>query len=1475
MAKKRYVHKTVRPSDGGRLLTATAEETVGISNYVEKQNFRRDLDGEVRREGWELLSGHVEIGDSDDPQPASSVRLLHEFTDHLGAPRLVAARGGALYAFIPNTGTDYVRNSAKKDASLVVETIDGSGGITAVGIISKGYGYPAGYVTLAVTSSSGSSATLSANVVGTYIDSVGITAAGSGYAIGDVVTATIDRYDALESGLPYWDETLGGTGWRLIASGLHNLDDAVEGVRRWECVEVNGYAIFNNGYDLPLIFKSDWDEAIPLYGLRENRVASVGTIQSYDGRLVCADIVEIDTGFDIVKGNALGTYGCVYDMTEYGFGSDITTRRNQYSMMWSAYGEPWLFNQSEPCKVKKNEVKVVLTEGSDFAVEGNGATFNVGDPVFIEGAGVLGGRLSLKHSGNATVKGISGTTADIFTKTDHGLKDGQLINVVRVGTGGGPVEGANYYIELIDKDHFKLNTTHTRRAVATAVLNGTTLSFNVTDHGAGYASAPPVDLAGYTGGGSPAVPSINSVGQVTDIPDATGWSLTTDGTRQVVTIGRPPSTNVDITDTITDMIITKPDVIDQYRSVIDEAVKQISKVSISRTVPSATCSDSQYTTESTCTANSGAWLFVHSAISYKIQINNEKYELIHDPSTTTKDFEATATAETISSLFASRINDVSTEVFADSGPDGLILDAKIAGVGFDVTTETTDANGEIASAVTTANGNSGATKAEINEAYIQLYGTAVDVESETLSINNSITISAIEGPYGQIVANGALVPTPVWGTYDPVYEISITMNAGTTAETTTILSYDFSTWYNSTFSFGTYSSISTSDYPDVVGSAFVAGLAHAIMDSPTLGAQINVSVSGWDSKQPYLWYWPKTIGDTISINSINNTTISYTPPASGQDDVWENISAWASNMGSGYWYHASAGFFYWDGSSEWVYMAYDSAGSNANSAWVYVGRYDDSYYYMDGISVYKPREDLKRAIFLDAYAETETETSTLRRSVSMAGAIFPDHTLGAGYQDYQEDGTPIIKLEQIGDHLACYRENGYFFVSKTGPTATPFTFKTRYQGRNVPSFRHSILNMGGKKHIYAGYNGIFEISLAQPQPIPSVTLAAATRFWEEISEAESEYVFTTNNVLTNEHFIHLPDPTGGYLEGAGFSDNASTIAYDYKYGTVSTINAAFTAGGSFRQPSSVIQPPPNDYAEFTYIMALDMPSWTSGHNGHYLTQYGISPPIDSVDAKSIYTREVYGYASASGPWPYDSKLKYGLITFEDTFNEKDLRSYILHVADVNSSVDIEIYTAYTTGATDSEKYLFGEENDPSSAIVLSDLKNENAIPLYLRAPIFQDTIRVTGTVNAAQYTTHKITGPILSGDIHRIAFDSGLSIQVTAPNTTGVITFIEQTSALVNAINASLDSPVTAAQKGIGLFGGNIFTLTAKDPTATFTAVLTAPVNNGGSVVTNISSHASTTESSIKVIGRTFEVAGIYDRASMQMVGIGGSNVIS
>ena len=67
----RYRHKTIKPADGGALINVASLENVGESNYCQKVNMRRNVDREVRREGWE----YFKPGDSPDAPIAPGVIL--------------------------------------------------------------------------------------------------------------------------------------------------------------------------------------------------------------------------------------------------------------------------------------------------------------------------------------------------------------------------------------------------------------------------------------------------------------------------------------------------------------------------------------------------------------------------------------------------------------------------------------------------------------------------------------------------------------------------------------------------------------------------------------------------------------------------------------------------------------------------------------------------------------------------------------------------------------------------------------------------------------------------------------------------------------------------------------------------------------------------------------------------------------------------------------------------------------------------------------------------------------------------------------------------------------------------------------------------------------------------------------------------------------------------------------------------------
>ena len=78
--------------------------------------------------------------------------------------------------------------------------------------------------------------------------------------------------------------------WRPILAGQQTVTN---GAHRWEGVNLNGFAVFNNGRDLPVTYRIGDTDAVPIYELREQGVAAVGTICEHSGILLVMDIKEI------------------------------------------------------------------------------------------------------------------------------------------------------------------------------------------------------------------------------------------------------------------------------------------------------------------------------------------------------------------------------------------------------------------------------------------------------------------------------------------------------------------------------------------------------------------------------------------------------------------------------------------------------------------------------------------------------------------------------------------------------------------------------------------------------------------------------------------------------------------------------------------------------------------------------------------------------------------------------------------------------------------------------------------------------------------------------------------------------------------------------------------------------------------------------------------------------------------------------
>ena len=323
----RFKHVTVRPKDGGQLFTAISAETAGAANYVVKQDFRRELDQEIRREGYDYFVPD-ENGDGTSnsfsdtlaeigthPFPGGSgvsgnIELVHMIRRTNGQTAIIVAQKTATdYKFYKYTGRDDMRY-----------------------------------------------------VLGRDDDNDGTIESSEPY---------IQTSDSYFSTAP--------VSWKLIGSGYSHKGN------RWEAVNINGYTIFNNGYDLPFAYRIEWEEVKPLNNLREAGIVNVGSITEYNGILLLSDVTELEeveywfSNPDKIVGSSWNPYGIV---------TNVNTNRYHNRLIWSQINEPEKFGAAIKGSITANQLGVTL-KYKDY-----GEGFSVGQQVTITGAGTAGGNLT-------------------------------------------------------------------------------------------------------------------------------------------------------------------------------------------------------------------------------------------------------------------------------------------------------------------------------------------------------------------------------------------------------------------------------------------------------------------------------------------------------------------------------------------------------------------------------------------------------------------------------------------------------------------------------------------------------------------------------------------------------------------------------------------------------------------------------------------------------------------------------------------------------------------------------------------------------------------------------------------------------------------------------------------------------------------------------------------------------------------------
>ncbi len=292
-----------------------------------------------------------------------------------------------------------------------------------------------------------------------------------------------------------------------------------------------------------------------------------------------------------------------------------------------------------------------------------------------------------------------------------------------------------------------------------------------------------------------------------------------------------------------------------------------------------------------------------------------------------------------------------------------------------------------------------------------------------------------------------------------------------------------------------------------------------------------------------------------------------------------------------------------------------------------------------------------------------------------------DQSTIVGFQDLQDDASHICGFRSFNGQIAVYFKGG---VKKgrihmgryTGVLATPFDFgRAKYTGENVPTWGEAIAEVRGQYHVYPSNGRFYAFDGVNEPYIYKSCDDARDLLLTGIKPGDD--VWAVKNPATHEIWFCRPD---------------KTFAYDYEFDTVSEIDAEFGAAAYVQRPG---------WEDDWFVIAI---------NGTLYT-YGL---VKGADLE-IQTWLRDGVAARH-------QITFGLWTMGDTFNEKDLRSYVPLFGSGQTDVPLTVNLYGGFSASNPPELLLAEE---------IELPTKNGIiPTHYRALYFQDEIVVESDIDA-------------------------------------------------------------------------------------------------------------------------------------------------
>ena len=215
-------------------MTDISKPEVGVANYRIKRDWRRFNDRELRREGYDHFLCDL-LKALNAPEP---VNCVFRATAANGRKAVIACTPTTIYRYFELENGPYVSDLA-----------------------------PFYYV----------------EPTGDYTPYVSLTGPDTPYFLDNPDASPY--WDPNDPYSPYVNDAIAE--WQAIGTGYDPLGG------RWEAWQVGNDIVFSNGVDLPVVYSLNEFEVTPLYELREQGVAAVGTIAEFNSVLLAGDIVQL------------------------------------------------------------------------------------------------------------------------------------------------------------------------------------------------------------------------------------------------------------------------------------------------------------------------------------------------------------------------------------------------------------------------------------------------------------------------------------------------------------------------------------------------------------------------------------------------------------------------------------------------------------------------------------------------------------------------------------------------------------------------------------------------------------------------------------------------------------------------------------------------------------------------------------------------------------------------------------------------------------------------------------------------------------------------------------------------------------------------------------------------------------------------------------------------------------------------------